>query len=59
MFGTPQHCVDLWATESELRARPGRRVAPFGGALHQEVSAEPKGRGPPGIGERQRGRGGP
>ena len=43
----------LFTAESELRARPGRRVAPFGGALHQEVSADPKGRGPPGMGERR------
>lgn len=39
--------------EPELRPRPGCRVAPSGGALHEEVSAPPRARGPV-LGERGR-----
>lgn len=40
----------LPAAEPELRARPGGRVAPSGGALHEEVSAPPRARAADGGG---------
>lgn len=33
-------CAGLLTAESELRAGPGCRLAPFGRAVHEEVSSE-------------------
>lgn len=33
-------CAGLLTAEPELRAGPGRHLAPFGGAVHEEVSSE-------------------
>lgn len=46
-------CAGLLTAESELRAGPGRRLAPFGRAVHEEVSPE-AGAGGRGLWESQR-----